>query len=207
MCIRDRSKYGIALDFTTKEGLEVAHRMVEWADVVVENFTPGTAERIGLDYETLRKKKPDLVMLYTCMRGQTGPERKHTGFGLHGAALGGFVSITGWPDRKPLAPWGAYTDFISPRYALSALAAALYHRDVTGEGQCVDVSQIEASIHYLAPAILDYTENGRIVDRAGHDSDWGCPHGVYRTPVSYTHLRAHETREELVCRLLLEKKN
>lgn len=177
----NQSKYGIALDFTTKEGLAVAHKIVEWADVVIENFTPGTAERLGLDYETLRQKKPDLVMLYTCMRGQTGPERKHTGFGLHGAALGGFVSITGWPDRKPAAPWGAYTDFISPRYAQSALAAALYHRDVTGQGQCIDVSQIEAAIHYLAPMVLDYVENDRITERAGHGSDWGCPHGVYAT--------------------------
>ena len=133
----NQSKYGIALDFTNPRGLEIAHKMVEWADVVVENFTPGTAERLGLDYATLREKKPDIVMLYTCMRGQTGPERKHTGFGLHGAALGGFCAITGWPDRKPIPPWGAYTDFISPRYALSALGAALHHRDRTGEGQCI----------------------------------------------------------------------
>ncbi|NQZ98584.1 MAG: CoA transferase, partial [Myxococcales bacterium] len=175
----NQSKLGIALDFACEAGLEVAYRMVEWADVVVENFTPGTAERLGIDYETLRVKKPDLVMLYTCMRGQTGPERKHTGFGLHGAALGGFVGITGWPDRKPQAPWGAYTDFISPRYALSALCAALYHRDLTGEGQCIDVSQVEAAIHYLAPALLDYAATGRVIDRAGHESEWGCPHGVY----------------------------
>jgi crotonobetainyl-CoA:carnitine CoA-transferase CaiB-like acyl-CoA transferase len=177
----NQSKLGIAIDFTTPEGLAIAQRMAEWADVVIENFTPGTAERLGLDYETLRQKNPDLVMLYTCMRGQTGPERKHTGFGLHGAALAGFVGITGWPDRAPVAPWGAYTDFISPRYALSALAAALHHRDRTGEGQCIDLSQIECSIHYLAPTILDYVENGRVLDRAGLDSDWGCPHGVYAT--------------------------
>ena len=177
----NQSKLGIAIDFTTPAGLEIAHRMAEWADVVIENFTPGTAERLGLDYETLRARNPDLVMLYTCMRGQTGPERKHTGFGLHGAALGGFVGITGWPDRPPVAPWGAYTDFISPRYALSALMAALHHRDRTGQGQCIDVSQIECSIHYLAPTILDYATNGRIVDRAGLDSEWGCPHGVYAT--------------------------
>ena len=175
----NQSKLGIALDFQTPEGLAIAHRIVEWADVVVENFTPGTAERLQIDYETLRQKNPDLVMLYTCMRGQTGPERKHTGFGLHGAALAGFVSITGWPDRKPQAPWGAYTDFISPRYALSALAAALHHRDVTGEGQCVDMSQIEASIHFLTPMILDYSRHGRLIDRAGMASEWGCPHGVY----------------------------
>lgn len=175
----NQSKLGIALDFSTEKGKEVAQRMVEWADVVVENFTPGTAERLGLDYETLRARKPDLVLLYTCMRGQTGPERTHTGFGLHGAALGGFVGITGWPDRKPQPPWGAYTDFISPRYALAALAAALYHRDRTGEGQCIDVSQIEAAIHHLSPMLLDYEETGRLIDRAAHDSERGCPHGVY----------------------------
>jgi crotonobetainyl-CoA:carnitine CoA-transferase CaiB-like acyl-CoA transferase len=175
----NQSKLGIALDFTSEAGLEVAYRMVEWADVVVENFTPGTAERLGIGYETLRQKKPDLVMLYTCMRGQTGPEATHTGFGLHGAALGGFVGITGWPDRKPQAPWGAYTDYISPRYALAALSAALYHRDRTGVGQCIDLSQIESSIHYLAPMLLDYAETGKLIDRAGHGSERGCPHGVY----------------------------
>ncbi|MEZ4332758.1 MAG: CoA transferase [Myxococcota bacterium] len=177
----NQSKLGVAIDFTNPKGLAVAHRMAEWADVVVENFTPGTAERLGLDYETLRQRNPSLVMLYTCMRGQTGPEARHTGFGLHGAALGGFVGVTGWKDRKPNPPWGAYTDFISPRYALSALCAALHHRDKTGEGQVIDVSQIEASIHALAPAILDYQRTGRVLDRPGHDSEWGCPHGVYRT--------------------------
>ena len=177
----NQSKLGIAIDFKTKAGLEVAHRMVEWADVVVENFTPGTAERLGLDYETLRTINPELVMLYTCMRGQTGPERTHTGFGVQGAALSGLAGVTGWPDRKPSMPWGAYTDFISPRYALAALCAALHHRDRTGEGQCIDVSQVESAIHYLAPTILDYQESGRVLDRAGMASEWGCPHGVYRT--------------------------
>lgn len=177
----NQSKLGIAIDFTKPEGLAVAHRMVEWADVVVENFTPGTAERIGLGYEQLREINPDLVMLYSCMRGQTGPEAKHTGFGIHGAALGGFTGITGWPDRKPVSPWGAYTDFISPRFALSALCAALHHRDRTGEGQLIDLSQIEAAIHHLTPTILDYQRTGRVLKQPGLDSEWGCPHGVYRT--------------------------
>ncbi len=177
----NQSKRGVAIDFTKPEGLAVAHKMVEWADVVVENFTPETAERIGLGYEQLRKINPDIVMLYTCMRGQTGPERKHTGFGIHGAALGGFTGITGWPDRKPVSPWGAYTDFISPRYALAALCAVLHHRDRTGEGQVIDVSQIEAAIHHLAPTILDYQATGRVLEQPGLDSEWGCPHGVYRS--------------------------
>ena len=177
----NQSKLGVAIDFTKPEGLAVAHKMVEWADVVVENFTPGTAERIGLGYEQLREINPDIVMLYTCMRGQTGPERKHTGFGIHGAALGGFTGITGWPDRTPVSPWGAYTDFISPRYALAALCAALHHRDRTGEGQLIDVSQIEAAIHHLTPALLDYQATGRVLEQPGLASEWGCPHGVYRS--------------------------
>jgi crotonobetainyl-CoA:carnitine CoA-transferase CaiB-like acyl-CoA transferase len=176
----NQSKLGIAIDFSTQAGLEVTHKIVEWADVVVENFTPGTAERLKLDYQTLREINPDIVMLYSCMRGQTGPERTHTGFGVQGAALSGLAGVTGWPDRKPSMPWGAYTDFISPRYALSALCAALHHRDRTGQGQCIDLSQIESAIHYLAPTILDYQESGRVLDRAGMTSEWGCPHGVYR---------------------------
>ena len=177
----NQSKLGIAIDFTTDEGLAVAHKMVEWADVVVENFTPGTAERLKLDYETLRKINPEIVMVYSCMRGQTGPERKHTGFGIQGAALSGLAGVSGWPDRMPITPWGAYTDFISPRYALAALCAALHHRDRTGVGQCIDVSQIESAIHFLTPTLLDYQESGRILDRAGLESEWGCPHGVYRS--------------------------
>jgi crotonobetainyl-CoA:carnitine CoA-transferase CaiB-like acyl-CoA transferase len=177
----NQSKLGIAIDFTKPEGLAVAHRMVEWADVVIENFTPGTAERLGLGYEQLREIKPDIVMLYSCMRGQTGPERKHTGFGIHGAALGGFTGITGWPDRKPVSPWGAYTDFISPRFAQAALCAALHHRDRTGEGQLIDVSQIEASIHHLTPMLLDHQRTGRTLAQPGQLSERGCPHGVYRS--------------------------
>jgi crotonobetainyl-CoA:carnitine CoA-transferase CaiB-like acyl-CoA transferase len=181
MANMNQSKLGIACDFSTHAGRELVYRMVDWADVVVESYVPGTAEKLGLGYETLRARKPGIVMISSCMRGQTGPEAKHTGFGLHGAALGGFVAITGWPDRLPLTPWGAYTDFISPRYALSALGAALYHRDCNGEGQYIDLSQIEASIHFLEPLLLDYTVNGRILERPGLSSLRACPHGVFAT--------------------------
>jgi benzylsuccinate CoA-transferase BbsF subunit len=119
-------------------------------------------------------------MLSSCMRGQTGPERRYSGFGAQGAALAGMVAITGWPDRMPSGPFGAYTDFIAPRYSLAALGAAIHHRDRTGQGQYVDLSQIEAAIHFVEPLVLDYTVNGRVAHRAGHDSERACPHGVYR---------------------------
>ena len=177
----NQSKYGLGLDLSTEKGREVALRMVDWADVVTESFTPGSAEKLGLDWKSLRARKPDLIMISSCMRGQTGPEAAYTGFGLQGAGLAGFVQMTGWPDRLPSGPWGAYTDFISPRFSLAAIGAALRHRDLTGEGQFIDFSQIEAAMQFLSPAILDYTVNGRVVDRPGLESERCCPHGVFPT--------------------------
>ena len=181
MANMNQSKLGLALNFTVPEAAAVIDRMIEWADVLVENYTPGTADRLGFGYERVRALNPSAVMLSSCMRGQTGPEARHTGFGLHGACLGGFTAITGWPDRSPHPPWGAYTDFISPRYALSALGAALHHRNRTGQGQYIDLSQIEASIHFLAPLVLEYRGSGRVRAQSGLDCDRAAPHGVFRT--------------------------
>ena len=177
----NQSKYGIACNYAVPESERVLERILAWADVVVENFTPGTAERLGFGWEQVRSRRPDAVMLSTCMRGQTGPEAQHTGFGIQGAALAGYVACTGWPDRPPQPPWGAYTDFVSPRYALAALGAALLHRDRTGEGQYIDVSQIEASIHLLEPMLLDYHVEGRTLERPGLQSPRACPHCVVAT--------------------------
>lgn len=181
MANMNQSKLGLALNYTVPEAKAVIDRMIEWADVVVENYTPGTAERLGFGYEHVRALNPRAVMLSSCMRGQTGPEARHTGFGLHGACLAGFTAITGWPDRPPHPPWGAYTDFISPRYALSALSAALHHRHRTGQGQYIDMSQIEASIHFLAPLVLEYRDSGQVRTRPGADCERAAPHGVFRT--------------------------
>ncbi|MBW2268461.1 MAG: CoA transferase [Deltaproteobacteria bacterium] len=184
----NQSKLGLGLDLATDAGREVAYRLVDWADIVIESFTPGTAAKLGLDYETLRQRKPDIVMLSSCMRGQTGPEAHYTGFGLQGAGLAGFVAITGWPDRLPSGPWGAYTDFISPRFSVAAVAAALHHRDRTGEGQYIDLSQIEAALHYLEPMVLDYTVNGHIAGLQGLESQRACPHGVFAAQGKHRYL-------------------
>jgi len=175
------SKLGIAADLTTEEGRAVAKRLIDWADVVMESFTPGVMARFGFDYETLSKERPDLVMMSSCLRGQTGPENVYAGFGGQGAALAGIHGVTGWPDRDAYGPWGAYTDFISPRYSVAVLASALLHRQATGEGQYIDFSQVEASIHFIEPLILDYTVNGRIAEPAGMTSATASPNGVFHT--------------------------
>ena len=174
------SKLGMTLDLKSAAGRELAQRMAGWADVVVENFSPGTMARFGMDYGTLASGRDDLVMLSSCMRGQTGPERTYSGYGNQGAAVAGMFGLVGWPDRPPTGPWGAYTDFITPRFGVAALAAALLHRERTGEGQHIDLSQIEAGIRFLEPLTLDYTVNGRVATALGQGSLLACPHGVYQ---------------------------
>jgi len=175
------SKLGLNLNLQTPAGVELAKRLIGWSDVVTESFTAGAFARLGLGYEQLSRERPELIMFSTCLRGQSGPQCSYGGYGGQGAALAGLYGITGWPDRVPHGPWGAYTDFIAPRYGVAALASALYHRNRTGEGQHIDLSQVEAAIHFLEPLVLDYTVNGRLAGAPGHDSPYASPHGVYRT--------------------------
>ena len=97
------------------------------------------------------------------------------------AAIAGFYDITGWSDRDPAGPYGPYTDFLAPRVIVAALMAALEHRDSTGQGQQIDVAQIEAALHYLTPAILDQTVNGRTMQRHGNEDMHMSPHGVFES--------------------------
>ncbi len=147
--------------------------------VVTESFSPRAMKGWGLGYEELRRVKPDLVMLSSCLMGQTGPLAQFAGFGNLAAAWAGFFGLAGWPDRAPAGPFGAYTDYVSPRFAVAALLAALDHRRRTGEGQYVDLSQAEASLHFLAPALLDYAAHARVATRCGNEDPLLAPHGVY----------------------------
>jgi benzylsuccinate CoA-transferase BbsF subunit len=173
------NKQSIALDMTTERGRYIARRLVAWSDVVTESYTPGVMSRFGLDFETLHAKQPDLVMLSTCMQGQTGPYREYAGYGGQGAAIAGLHYVTGWPDVVPAGPKGAYTDSITPRFGIAALVAALGYRDRTGVGQHIDLSQIEASLQFLAPELLRFQTSGLVASPMGNRSTVHAPHGVY----------------------------
>ena len=173
------NKLGLTLNMATPEAREVAKDLVRWADAVCESFSPGAMQRWGLDYEALSAINPSVIALSSCLFGQTGPYSGVAGFGTMGAAAGGFIQLAGYPDRPPAGPAGAYTDYVSPRFTVVALMAALDHRRRTGQGQYIDQSQIEAALHFMAPALLDYDINGHAADRdANHDPQM-APHGVY----------------------------
>ena len=173
------SKYGITLNLNTPRGIEIAKRLVQWADVVAESYTPRPMKKWGLDYESLVEIKPDLIMFSTCQQGQTGPYREYAGFGNQGAALAGFYHLTGWPDRPPAGPYGAYTDFINPRMGSLAIAAALDYKRRTGKGTHIDLAQTEGGLQFLAPTILEESANGRSPARMGNRSPYQAPHGVF----------------------------
>ena len=133
----------------------------------------------GLDYESLCKIKPDIIMISSCLMGQTGPMAKFAGFGNLAAAISGFFNLTGWPDRPPAGPFSAYTDYVAPRFTALSILAALDNRRRTGQGQYLDQSQAESTLHFLGPALLDYTVNGRVQGATGNRDPHLAPHGVY----------------------------
>ena len=172
-------KYSAALNLKHPEAREVAKRYFAWADIVAESFTAGTVDELGLGYEAARAVNPRIIYFSSTNQGQTGPYRSHPGFGTQLVSLAGFTTLSGWPDRDPAGTYGAYTDFISPRFAASIVAAALLRRDATGEGMRIDLAQLEAGLQFLAPLLLDYTVNGRVATRKGNRSSRAAPHGAY----------------------------
>ncbi|HLZ28631.1 MAG TPA: CoA transferase [Chloroflexota bacterium] len=174
------NKLSVCIDMSNPLGREVARKLIlEWADVVVDSFTPRVMPGWGLSYEELSQTRPDLIMLSTCMQGQTGPYRDYAGFGDQGAALSGFFMLNGWPDRDPATPNGAYTDMATPHFGAVAIMAVLEYRRRTGRGQHIDLSQIECGVHVLAPQILDYTVRGHVPERMANRSLRAAPHGVF----------------------------
>ncbi|MFC1966834.1 CaiB/BaiF CoA transferase family protein [Chloroflexota bacterium] len=172
-------KLGITLNLAHPKGIEIAKKFVARADVVVENFAGGAMKRMGLGYEELKKVKPDIIMLSSCMQGQTGPHANHPGYGTHLTGLSGFYQIAGWPDRQPPSI-GVYTDYIAPHFGVLAILAAIDYQHRTGKGQYLDMSQYENGVHFIAPLLLDYTVNQRAATRIGNQYPSAVPHGAYR---------------------------
>ena len=176
------SKRGLGLNLASPEGRDLVRKIIrEWKpDVIAESFTPRVMRGWGLCYSDVREMLPDVIYFSTCQQGQTGPHAGYAGFGQLAASLAGFYYVTGWPDRDPAGPYGAYSDFINPPNAAAAIVAALEFRRRTGRGQHLDLSQYECATHYLAPFIMDHTTNGATLERRGNEDDRHAPHNVYR---------------------------
>jgi crotonobetainyl-CoA:carnitine CoA-transferase CaiB-like acyl-CoA transferase len=173
------SKLSLQLDLKHPVGNDIAKRLLSWCDVALDSFTAGTMADVGLGYDVARSLNPGIIMATTCLLGQTGPAARLGGYGYHAAAVSGFYEITGWDDRPPGGPFNAYTDTIAPRLLATTLVAALDHRRRTGEGQYIDQAQMESSLHFLGPELLDVQVSGVSPRRAGNRALCAAPHDAY----------------------------
>ena len=173
-------KFGITLNLRHPRAVEVVKKLVAWADVVVEAFTVGTTKKLGIDYDQLKKLKPDSIMVSHTGQGQTGPFADQPIWGFQSQALCSITGVVGWPDRKPVGTPTAYPDYPGCWATAIAIMAALQYRHRTGKGLHIDVSQLEATLSLLRPALLDYTVNKRDWPRRGNSSSRAAPHGAFR---------------------------
>jgi benzylsuccinate CoA-transferase BbsF subunit len=171
----------IAIDIRHPQGHEIVLRLAQWADVVLESFTPGVLETLHLGYADLRQRNDRIIMASTSLLGQSGPHGRGTsGVGTMGAAMSGATYQIGWEDRSPVGPWGPWTDAVTPRFIAASILAALHRRSRTGEGCYIDVAQAEAGIQFMMPAYYEYAGNSTIPERRGFaGSPLRAPQGVY----------------------------
>jgi len=169
------SKQSVTINLSDPRGVEIAKRLVAWADVVVENFGPGFMDRIGLGYDALKEIRPGIILASVSVAGRTGPMAGFRGYGNSAAAHSGHAALTGWPGGPPHMPPLAYGDVVAPMFATVAILAALEYRTRTGEGQHVDVSQIEPMVHVIA----DLYARDPMPEKSGNDDTGFALHGVF----------------------------
>ncbi|MET0895877.1 MAG: CoA transferase [Acidimicrobiia bacterium] len=177
-----RNKKSVTIDLRTPDGAELLLRLVEHADVLVENFQPGTMERWGLGYDVLRARNPRLVMVRISGYGQTGPYRERPGFGRIANAFGGLSFLAGYPDRAPVTPGSAtLPDYLAGIYGAFGALLALRARDLTGEGQVVDIGLYEPVFRILDELAASFDSTGFVRQRLGPGTVNAVPHSHYPT--------------------------
>ncbi len=173
------SKMSLGINLKHPRAKRVIEGLIQWADVINENFTPGTLAKLGFDYESVSQMRPDIIMVSGSAYGQTGPMAQEWGVDGTGASLSGYLDITGWPDRGPVGPNPPYGDAVLPYFNALAVVAALDYKRRTGKGQYIDGSMLEICVHQITPALLDWNSNNRLQTRNGNRIPCAAPHGVF----------------------------
>lgn len=178
--VQARNKKSVAIDLRQPEGQELVRQLASEADVVIENFRPGTLEQWGLDYDTLSKLNPKLVMLRISGYGQTGPLRDLAGFGVIAEAMGGFRYITGMPGEAPVRPGISIGDSLSALHGVIGVLMALYHRAANGgQGQMIDVALYESVFNMMEGAVPEFDRYGMVREPAGSALQGIAPTNAY----------------------------
>jgi len=184
------NKKGITLNLESEEGVAILERLVEKADILVENFRPGVMASLGLAYESLAEANPALILTSISYFGQDGPYREYCGSDIIAQAMGGLMQLTGEPEREPLRLPGSQAEFQAGLNAAVATLVAVYSCDQTGEGQHVDVSVQEAVASILEATVATYSYSGLIRNRMGSRHHLQCPSRVMPCKDGWIHVQA-----------------
>jgi crotonobetainyl-CoA:carnitine CoA-transferase CaiB-like acyl-CoA transferase len=195
---RDRNKQAITLNLKAPKGVELFKELVRHVDVVTENFSVGTMERLGLGYETLQQVNPRLIYASITAFGQYGPYAEQRGYDILAQALSGYMSITGFPDRPPLRSGQSISDYYAGMLCAFSIVSALHYRNRTGKGQRIDLALLDSLLMALDNLGERYTVGGEVLTRAGNVSFGGSSSGVYSTTDGYVAIAAGSS--ELVWR-------
>ena len=180
-CDFSHSKLGAGLNLKTEMGQLLLQRLVAASDVVIENYAVGVAGRLGIDYERLRRARPDLIMLHLPALGHWGPSRDWVALGPNLMAFTGMTHLWSHPDAvRPVGSQTPYPDYVAASHAVVAVLAALHHRARTGEGCEIELAQAEATAAVLGPLFAGYLVNGEVPRPMGNASPVDAPHGCYR---------------------------
>jgi formyl-CoA transferase len=174
-----RNKRVVTANLREAEGQALVRKLISQADMVLENFRPGTLERWGLSYDELVKDNPGLIMIRVSGYGQTGPYSKRAGYASVGEAMGGMRYLGGEPDHQPSRAGLSIGDSLAATYACMGALAALHHRDNTGEGQVIDASIFESVLSIMEATIPEYTVSGHIRERSGATLPGVAPSNIY----------------------------
>jgi crotonobetainyl-CoA:carnitine CoA-transferase CaiB-like acyl-CoA transferase len=178
----NRGKLGVTLDLTNSRGIEILKRAIEVSDILVENFSPGVMERLGLSYQSVSAVNPRLIMISMPSFGSDGPECNARGYGNTVEAMAGVTGLTGYHDgdgqRYTLS--NALGDPVGGLHGVFALMVALRERERTGRGQLIELAQVESLIPFVADAILEYQFTGEVPKARGNRHREHAPHGIYR---------------------------
>jgi CoA:oxalate CoA-transferase len=198
----NRGKKSVCLDLKTERGKALFLRLVDLSDVVMENFTPGTMEKLGLDHDVLQKRNPRLIYAATSGFGQTGPERLRPALDVVVQGMGGVMSITGEPDGPPVRPGVSLGDIAAGLYTAIGVLAALHERERSGCGQLIDVAMLDCQIAILENAFIRYFATGELPKPIGTRHPIATPFQAFPTSDGWIVLALSwgvENQWELLC--------
>ncbi len=199
--VANLNKKAITLDIRHPKGKAILRKLVQASDIVLENFSPGGAEVMGISYDVLKEMRPDIIYVSVSGFGHSGPYSQRLAFDPIVKAMSGTMSITGYPGTPPTRDGSPWVDFLTPTNATVGALAALYHREKTGEGQMVEVAMIDSALAVACRVFVDYMVRGIVRQQMGNQSPYASQN-AYRTGDGWMFLATVQAIWKRFCRMI-----